>query len=132
MGAKQFVVHAHKKIDVPVHYDLMLERGESLQTFRLELPPDRIKKRSCEAIKINDHPRRFLFYEGSVHGGRGRIKMVDCGTYQLVGDDENRLELEFWGQLLNGRFVLKHIDGDTWQFEDLTNGALDSRNHRRH
>ena len=58
--------------------------------------------------------------------------MVDWGTYQLVGDDENRLEFEFWGKLLNGRFVLKHIDGDTWQFEGLTNGALDSRNHRRH
>jgi len=132
MSATRFVVHAHKRTAEPVHYDLMLEKGELLQTFRLELPPDRINKSGCEAIKVADHPRRFLTYEGSVHDGRGRIKMVDCGTYQLIGDDENRLEFEFWGKQLNGRFVLKHIDGDTWKFEDLTNGALDSRNHRRH
>ncbi|MCP4200278.1 MAG: hypothetical protein GY762_24300, partial [Proteobacteria bacterium] len=86
----------------------------------------------CEAIKIADHPRRFLTYQGSVHGGGGRINMVDCGTYHVADNDEKRLDLEFCGKLLNGRFVLKHIDGDTWQFEDLTNGALDSRSHRRH
>jgi hypothetical protein len=132
MNAMQFVVHAHKRIDEPVHYDLMLEKGAVLETFRLALSPEMMKKRSCGATKIDDHPRKFLTYEGSVHGGRGSIEMVDSGTYKLAGNEEKRLELEFCGTILKGRFVLEHIDGDMWKFEDLTNGVLDSRNHRRH
>ena len=131
MGKKRFVVHAHKRIGEPVHFDLMLEKGDMLQTFRLQLPLQMLENSPCEATKIDDHPRRFLTYEGSVHGGAGRITMVDRGTYECIVDGEHRLELLFCGTRLNGRFVLGQVRGHTWRFQHLTKGASDSRNHRR-
>ena len=132
MGKRRFVVHAHKRIGEPLHFDLMLEKGDVLQTFRLALPPQMFAQTSCEATKIDDHPRRFLTYEGSVHHGTGRITAVDRGTYERARDSEKRVELRFCGTLLKGRYALGQLEEHTWRFEHLTNEASDSRNHRRH
>ncbi len=94
----------------------MLEAGGALRTYRLELPPGRLLQRSTTAMRIPDHPPKFLSYQGSVNKGLGSVQIVDSGTYQLLSETGELLQLEMEGKVLRGRFRLAHIEGDRWKF----------------
>ena len=40
---------------------------------------------------LGEHRREYLTYEGPVSGGRGEVKRVAGGTYDLAGDGVNIL-----------------------------------------
>ncbi|MHC4260141.1 MAG: DNA polymerase ligase N-terminal domain-containing protein [Planctomycetota bacterium] len=113
--ATKFVVQEHSK-DSKVHWDLMLEMGGVLKTFRLELPPDELLQHKTSAEKIFDHPLKFLTYEGDVNNGRGNVKIADAGTYHTLSEGENCWELQLDASILKGRFILTHLEGDEWEF----------------
>ena len=112
---KKFVVQKHSKAD-DVHWDLMLESGKMLETYRLEVPPEKLSAKKNPAVKIFDHSLKFLTYEGSVNKGKGRVEIADGGTYQLLSDAENRREMQISGKILKGKFVLTRIKNDRWEF----------------
>ena len=63
----RFVILEH---DYPVqHWDLMLEAGDVLRTWRLIAPPD--KTQAVAAESLGDHRLAYLDYEGPVSGNRG-------------------------------------------------------------
>ena len=95
----------------------MLQAGEVLRTYRLDLPPEELLGRPCTATKIHDHPLRFLRYQGSVNEGLGSVRIVDSGTYHPIDDSPESLRLDFDGEILTGQFRLTHIEGDIWKFE---------------
>jgi hypothetical protein len=101
----KFVVQRHEKQDSPVHWDLMLEAGDILETFRIDRPPEEWGNEPIEAEKIFDHPQKFLNYEGPVNKGTGNVIIAETGTYRLQTRDENRLALELSGTILNGEFI---------------------------
>jgi hypothetical protein len=101
----KFVVQRHEKQDSPVHWDLMLEAGEILETYRIGRTPEEWGIEPIEAEKIFDHPHKFLNYEGPVNKGKGNVIITESGTYHLVTRDENKLTLEFSGKILKGRFI---------------------------
>ena len=111
---KQFVIQKHSRTD-HIHWDIMLETENVLQTFRLELPPEKITNQSCIAVKIFDHPLKFLTYQGSVNQGAGTVEIADKGTYQTLNKTKNRWQLLFDGQILKGEFALTLLEGDNWQ-----------------
>lgn len=111
----EFVIQKHIKTD-QVHWDLMLQAGNVLRTFRLQLPPKNITNQPCVAVKISDHPLKFLTYEGAVNEGTGKVKIEDKGTYQLISKEQNTWRLLLDGQILSGKFTLTFIEGDNWQF----------------
>ena len=112
---KKFVVQRHQKQSEPTHWDLMLERGGILETYRLAQPPEEWGKRAIEAMKIFDHPLKFLSYEGSVNEGKGRVEIADCGTYRLIKKDETQQQISFAGKLFRGEFQLCLIKDDRWE-----------------
>jgi hypothetical protein len=111
----KFVIQKHTR-GKDIHWDLMLEAGEALETYRLILPPEKLIKETSPAVKIFEHPLRFLTYEGPVNQGQGNVKIADCGTYYAVGRESDRTELELAGQILKGRFILNRTADDEWQF----------------
>ncbi len=111
----KFVIQKHTKID-QVHWDLMLQVGNILRTFRLQLPPKKITNQPCTAVKIFDHHLKFLTYEGAVNEGTGKVKIEDKGTYQLISKEQNIWRILLDGQILSGKFTLTFIEGDNWQF----------------
>ena len=119
---KKFVVQRHQKESEPTHWDLMLESGNMLETYRLSEPPEKWGKEPIEAVKIFDHPLKFLSYEGSVNKGKGRVKIADCGTYRVLEQDDKQQLLEFAGNTLNGKFVLSQIKNAEWKFSRSTAG----------
>ena len=112
----QFVVQEHSRQGEPTHWDLMLQEGPVLQTYRLALPPAQLLHETTTATRISDHPFRFLTYEGTVNKGLGSVRIVDSGTYELLSQSDVLTELEFSGRIIKGRFYLAHTEGDVLEF----------------
>src|SRR5262245_46548016 len=106
----RFVILEH---DHPVlHWDLMLEAGDVLWTWRLPVAPT-AGGDAMMAERLPDHRRAYLDYEGPVSGGRGTVKRWDAGAVALTStSDELRLRLE--GQRLAGAVILKKLADDHW------------------
>jgi hypothetical protein len=111
----RFVVLEH---DHPVlHWDLMLEAGAVLQTWRLAAPPE-VTAGPIEATPLGDHRRMYLDYEGPVSGNRGAVKRWDAGTFsdEIESTPASR-RLRFAGARLTGTWRLACGAGGVWRFE---------------
>lgn len=104
----------------------MLEAGGVLQTYRLDVPPDRLARcKEGAATRIHDHPLKFLTYQGSVNKGLGNVKLVDSGTYRAFEESKNAYRLAFDGDILKGEFSLVRATGNAWKFASCP-GSADS------
>ena len=115
---RRFVVQKHTRAG-QVHWDIMLEAADILETWRLGLPPEKLQERSGQsapAVKIFDHPLKFLTYEGSVNKGKGSVETADRGTYLLLNEGDRGKLVQLKGRILNGKFALEHVEGDKWNF----------------
>lgn len=76
-----YVVLRHEGVAEP-HYDLMFETaaGSALATWRSAVWPI---KDEARLVKVADHRREYLTYEGPVSGDRGHVRRVEAGAYQL-------------------------------------------------
>ena len=113
--AQRFVVHHHRGHG-PEHWDLMLEAGEVLATWRLDRHPAGLSDGPIVATRIGDHRTAYLTYEGPVSGGRGTVEIVDAGTYTARRQAAASLDLDFEGRFLSGRLTLRRDEppGDRW------------------
>jgi hypothetical protein len=119
-------VQEHTRRNEPTHWDLMLQASEALQTYRLDAPPERAMEgpnRPCTATKIQDHPLRFLTYQGSVNKGLGSVRIVDSGTYRLIDHSADHLLFDLQGKILAGKFRLAHVENDQWKLHRRLNSA---------
>jgi hypothetical protein len=112
---KRFVVLKHTS-GKDVHWDFMLEWGKTLQTYRLEKAPEETLHQTADAVRIFNHPLKFLTYQGPVNRGRGSVRVIETGTYQIIHREQNRLELNLDGQILKGKFTLIHRKDNNWRF----------------
>lgn len=109
--------------DHPIlHWDLMLEVGSTLWTWRLSTPPDDQPRR---AERLGDHRRIYLDYEGPVSGGRGRVDRLAGGTYEAVRWDESALVVRLSGEIV-GLLQLSADDQGWWIYFEPGRGSVDS------
>ena len=118
-AAKQFVVQEHSR-DGNVHWDLMLESGNILRTWRLDTPPGNIGDEPVTATKIFDHDLKFLTYEGPVNKGLGSVHIVDKGTLEILEENEKIIRLQFKGKILSDNFMLERTESEQWKLFKLT------------
>lgn len=105
-----------------VHWDFMLERGSVLRTWVLDQPPD--VPGPLAARPSFDHRTVYLDYEGPVSQDRGVVRRWDGGTYELIGESAEGLEIELCGTRLRGRVrIERHEPLDRWGFCTTTSGA---------
>ena len=115
----RFVVLEH---DHPyLHWDLMLETGDVLRTWRLASPPESGK--TIAAIFLADHRRMYLDYEGAVSGNRGRVSRWDAGTLDWEKEDRDCIAVILKGARTCGTAVMKRSRGDEWTFTLLKDQA---------
>ncbi len=108
----RYAVLWHHDIAEP-HYDLMFESkpGSDLATWRSLVWPI---ESQTPLIRLRDHRRAFLDYEGQLTGQRGSVQRVASGECELqIGDDA------IWKiQLLTGAppttLVIRQIDAERW------------------
>lgn len=71
------------------HWDLMLEAGDSLLTWRLNALPKSASIRKMQSLlakRIADHRPVYLDYEGEISGNRGSVRQVLKGTYVQLSE----------------------------------------------
>jgi hypothetical protein len=95
-----------------LHWDFMLESGDSLRTWRLTALPK--PGETVHATAVFDHRRIYLDYEGPVSGNRGRVARWDHGTFTWQKTETDRLALELNGVRFRGAIVLERADADKW------------------
>ena len=107
------------------HYDLMLEKGQSLKTWELE---DVDFSRSRTAIQKPDHRLTYLQYEGDISGNRGKVYRVEAGTYESMDEEAHQWRVRFKSKTLNGEFLLQRLSNDAseWRFVP-ENSSLETR-----
>ncbi len=113
---RKFVIQEHS-LGAEVHWDLMLEKAEILNTYRLDKRPGQLLAEGANAEKIFDHPKKFLTYQGPVNKGAGRVEIVETGTYKITNNQNDRIGLSLDGRILKGNFTLTLVEGEQWIFE---------------
>jgi hypothetical protein len=98
----------------PTHCDLMLEKGDVLETWALvELPcgwielADDLQIADSNTISVErlaDHRLAYLDYEGPVSGDRGSVRRLDTGTFKTLSDSQTHALV---GELIRGRITLQ-------------------------
>jgi hypothetical protein len=108
----RFVILEH---DHPaLHWDLMLEADDVLQTWRLANPPE-MESGPIYATALGDHRIMYLEYEGPVSGNRGAVRRWDAGLFDEEPESlplARKLILK--GTRLHGRILLEQIEGTSW------------------
>lgn len=78
----RFVILEH---DHPyLHYDLMLEDGQRLLTWRLAVEPNLSQSADVQAEQLPDHRHAYLDYEGPVSRQRGYVRRKACGELEWL------------------------------------------------
>jgi hypothetical protein len=98
---QRFVIHKHTQ-EGQTHWDLMIEQGDCLKTWRLENPPEKLAKEKTKTTPIFDHDKKFLTYQGPVNNSKGTVERVDEGVCTIESDDEHNLKINFEGKILSG------------------------------
>jgi hypothetical protein len=112
----RFAIQEHAEAG-GVHWDLMLEAEGCLETFRLSVAPSEMAAGPASAVRIFDHPVRFLTYEGAVNDGKGSVRIVERGTYNCASPRPGDRRLSIEGQQLKAVFSLVRVEGDRWRLE---------------
>jgi len=94
-----------------LHWDLLLEAGETLKTWALPQVPEANVEIPCEALP--DHRLAYLDYEGPVAGGRGSVVRWDRGTYEIERQRESEWSVVLAGEKIRGPVVLRRGPGES-------------------
>jgi hypothetical protein len=115
---RRFVVLQHIDRD-GTHFDLMIENGPALATWKCPQPLSASGPLECR--RIADHRAIYLDYEGPISGDRGTVTRWDRGLCQVSHADEDRWQVNFAGEKLRGDFLLLRTDAanQLWSFRRL-------------
>ena len=106
LGKTRFVIHKHT-LGKETHWDLMIEWGDKLKTWRLENPPEKLASAKTKATPIFDHDKKFLTYQGPVNNGKGTVEIIDEGTCTIYSDDGKILKIVFAGRILKKQIIIE-------------------------
>ena len=108
-----FVLLRHSESGRRLHYDLMLELipngcSEDRTLWGLEcyeIPSIKAKCLTWQTHRM--HRRKYLFFEGNIGEGLGKVKRIDKGVYNIKRKG-NIFILSIQGTLLRDHFMLLH------------------------
>src|SRR5262245_19855613 len=95
------------------HYDLMLEQGDTLRTWRLPVPPS--SGQTLPAAASFAHRLAYLDYEGPVSGDRGHVLRWDRGIFTGDLQTEPAVTIRCQGERLYGTLRLERRHDDQWE-----------------
>jgi len=114
-----FVIQKHAARRL--HYDVRLEMDGVLKSWAVPKGPSLKAEEKRLAVHVEDHPVEYADFEGIIpegNYGAGAVIVWDRGWYRLVKDGapaaqlaSGRLEVEFFGVKLHGRWTLARMSG---------------------
>jgi len=114
-----FVIQKHAARRL--HYDVRLEMDGVLKSWAVPKGPSLKAEEKRLAVHVEDHPVEYADFEGIIpegNYGAGAVIVWDRGWYRLVKAGapaaqlaSGRLEVEFFGVKLHGRWTLARMSG---------------------
>src|SRR5690349_4223654 len=96
------------------HWDLLFDVGDpELKSWAIQSSPDCTRYQS--ALKLPDHRREYLTYEGVVSGDRGFVEKWDRGVCDVLAQDVRCWQFLLRGEKLRGVVTLEQKD-DGWRY----------------
>jgi bifunctional non-homologous end joining protein LigD len=111
----RFVI-LHHVVGGGEHWDLMLEHGPTLLTWRLAVNPLKGAGEPVPARRIFEHGKAFLAYEGPLSGNQGHVRRVESGTVEFEKLTSRESILRLSGVRVAGRYSLVRQTGEDWLF----------------
>ena len=96
------------------HWDLLLEAGQVLRSWRLAAPPQ--AGEPVEALALFDHRLMYLDYQGPIGGNRGQVTRWDAGTFSWEEQTHDSMLLLMNGVRLRGQAFLSRVSQEKWSF----------------
>ena len=115
----RFVIHLHSgKSSRDDHVDFMIEMKTGLATWRI--PVDGLEKlrngEIVKALKIDEHRKEYLSYEGPISCDRGMVKIKDTGECKTIPTDSDIEYYVLSGKDLKGCLEVTHVSGNRYLF----------------
>jgi DNA polymerase Ligase (LigD) len=90
-----------------IHWDFMLETpdGAALRTWAVDAPI--VPGKGLPARALGDHRLAYLDFEGEVSGGRGTVRRIDSGTYEVEVWAPDLVRVRLQGSQLVGALELR-------------------------
>ena len=112
---RRFVVLLHRQ-KAAHHFDLMIDAGQKLATWKMADPPETARDAPQRCLRLPDHRRRYLDYEGPISQNRGEVTRHDAGDCVVHAQSKTCWEVTFHGHRLIGRVHIEAADqsGETW------------------
>ena len=98
----RFVILYHQ-LSTGDHWDIMFEIDSALTTW--SIPPQCFPGSPfvCPAVRLPDHRKHYLDYEGEVSGNRGIVSRIDIGIYKQLSQHQFIL----YGTIFYGRLTIE-------------------------
>ena len=109
MTQSRFVI-LHHLAPTGEHWDFMLERESCLLTWQLQSEPTTRDACPIHCVRIKDHRKHYLDYQGPISGGRGMVSRYDRGHYDLLAASDSAWTIRLTGTRLTGDFHLERND----------------------
>ena len=118
--SKRFVIQYHEAR--ANHYDFRLEHKGVLISFAVPKGLSLNPKVKRLAVKVEDHPLDYIFFEGIIpkgNYGAGTVEIYDKGNYEINEDMDEALEkgfikIELKGEKIKGFFSLVKTNDKNW------------------
>ena len=108
----RFVILIH---DHPfLHWDLLLENGDSCRTWRLLTDPG-LASNDIRAEALPNHRLLYLEYEGPVSCQRGSVVQWDSGRCEWRTNLPEACEVRLEGRHWRGVLRIERSDGSFWK-----------------
>jgi len=99
----------------------MIEHGSTLATWKMDTPPEDVRVGGIQCVRLADHRRRYLDYEGPISGDCGHVARHDEGACRVHQRSGTAWRVAFRGRCLDGVFLLeKEGQGTAWRLRLLS------------
>ena len=108
-SSKKLIYVIHKHHASHLHWDLRLEMLGVLKSWAVPKEPPTIKGEKRLAIQVEDHPLAYAKFKGIIpegNYGAGKVEIWDKGNYELISKDKKKIEINFSGKKLKGKYIL--------------------------
>lgn len=109
----RFTISRHDHPEL--HWDLFLEDGSELLTWRLSEPPD--SDQTIAAHVLPNHRHVYLDYAGPVSGNRGTVTPLTTGHFEwLIGDPSAKtIRVRLTSEEIHCECELRQLNADGWE-----------------
>jgi hypothetical protein len=106
MDARRYVILHHRE-QTGDHWDIMLEHGDALATWKLDADPLGARALPVQGTRIEDHRKAYLEYTGAVSGDRGHVERKDSGACRILRAEDDEWAFTLAEGRLAGSFRLR-------------------------